>query len=111
MLGGRKVAIGRPRVRAGNQEVTLPTFQAMADVNPLNRHCQQLFVVSPSRCLALEPILSQAWSLRPAATITIKHTKVVHCIAGTILRGKTEPMQSLRVVAMHADSATVGNTK
>jgi transposase-like protein len=37
VLGGRKVAIRRPRVRAEGQEVTLPTFQAFADVDPLNR--------------------------------------------------------------------------
>src|SRR5829696_8298340 len=37
VLGGRKVAVRRPRVRADGQEVGLPTFQAMADVDPLNR--------------------------------------------------------------------------
>ena len=33
VLGGRKVAVRRPRVRAGGEEVPLPTFQAMADVD------------------------------------------------------------------------------
>jgi len=37
VLGGRKVAVRRPRVRADGHEVPLPTFQAMADVDPLNR--------------------------------------------------------------------------
>src|SRR4051812_43104612 len=37
VLGGRKVAVRRPRVRAGGHEVALPTFRAMADVDPLNR--------------------------------------------------------------------------
>src|SRR5215203_4394981 len=37
VLGGRKVAVRRPRVRAGGHELPLPTFQAMADVDPLNR--------------------------------------------------------------------------
>jgi hypothetical protein len=37
VLGGRKVAIRRPRVRAEGQEVALPTFHAFADVDPLNR--------------------------------------------------------------------------
>src|SRR4029450_12400046 len=35
--GGRKVAVRRPRVRPTGHEVPLPTFQAMADVDPVNR--------------------------------------------------------------------------
>ena len=35
VLGGRKVPIRRPRVRAGRQEVPLPTFLAMAQTDPL----------------------------------------------------------------------------
>src|SRR3954468_15182780 len=35
VLGGRKVAVRRPRVGAGGHELPLPTFQAMADVDPL----------------------------------------------------------------------------
>ena len=34
VLGGRKIAVRRPRVRADGHEVPLPTFQAMADVDP-----------------------------------------------------------------------------
>jgi hypothetical protein len=37
VLGGRKVQIRRPRVRAGKTEVPLPTFQTMAQTDPLNR--------------------------------------------------------------------------
>src|SRR5215203_2904396 len=37
VLGGRKVQIRRPRVRADGEEVALPTFQAFADTDPLNR--------------------------------------------------------------------------
>src|SRR5437660_12604684 len=36
-LGGRKVAIRRPRVRHDSAEVPLPTFQVMASEDPLNR--------------------------------------------------------------------------
>ncbi|HEY7791465.1 MAG TPA: hypothetical protein VIC33_13180 [Vicinamibacterales bacterium] len=35
VLGGRKVAVRRPRLRASGREVPLPTFEAMADVDPL----------------------------------------------------------------------------
>ena len=34
VLGGRKVAIRRPRVRTAGGEVALPTFQTMADTIP-----------------------------------------------------------------------------
>ena len=37
VLGGRKVSIRRPRVRSGRQEVPLPTFQTMAQTDPLRR--------------------------------------------------------------------------
>jgi transposase-like protein len=37
VLGGRKVAIRRPRVRQDGTEVPLPTFQVMAGEDPLNR--------------------------------------------------------------------------
>jgi putative transposase len=37
VLGGRKVQIRRPRVRADGHEVALPTCEAFADTDPLNR--------------------------------------------------------------------------
>jgi putative transposase len=37
VFGGRKIAMQRPRVRANGHEVSLPTFQAVADTDPLNR--------------------------------------------------------------------------
>jgi len=37
VLGGRKVAMQRPRVRAEGREVPLPTFQTVAQADPLNR--------------------------------------------------------------------------
>ena len=58
VLGGRKVAVRRPRVRADGQEVPLPTFQAMADVDPLNRRVvEQMLVGVATRQYArsLEP--------------------------------------------------------
>ena len=45
VLGGRKVQIRRPRVRAAGEEVTLPTFQAFADDDPLNRRVVEQMLV------------------------------------------------------------------
>jgi len=59
VLGGRKVAIRRPRVRADGHEVVLPTFQTMADTDSLNRRVvEQMLVGVATRQYArsLEPI-------------------------------------------------------
>ena len=59
VLGGRKVGIRRPRVRSGRQEVSLPTFQAMAQTEPLRRRTvEQLLVGVSTRGYArsLEPL-------------------------------------------------------
>jgi len=59
VLGGRKVGIRRPRVRANGHEVVLPTFQTMADTDPLNRRVvEQMLVGVATRQYArsLEPI-------------------------------------------------------
>ena len=58
VLGGRKVAIRRPRVRAEGQEVALPTFHAFADVDPLNRRVVEqmlLGVATRQYSRSLEP--------------------------------------------------------
>src|SRR2546425_4693287 len=45
VLGGRKVQIRRPRVRAAGEEVALPTFQAFADTDPLNRRVVEQMLI------------------------------------------------------------------
>jgi transposase-like protein len=59
VLGGRKVTIRRPRVRAEGHEVVLPTFRTMADTDPLNRRVvEQMLVGVATRQYArsLEPL-------------------------------------------------------
>jgi putative transposase len=59
VLGGRKVAVRRPRVRAEGREVPLPTFQAMADVDPLNRRVVEQMLVGVAKgryARSLEPV-------------------------------------------------------
>ena len=59
VLGGRKVQSRRPRVRGGNQEVPLPTVEAMAQTDPLNRRIveQMLLDVATRRyARSLEPL-------------------------------------------------------
>ena len=45
VLGGRKVAIRRPRVRGAAGEVTLPTWHALADQDPLTRRAVEQMVL------------------------------------------------------------------
>lgn len=45
VLGGRKVQIRRPRVRANGHEVALPTFEAFADTDPLNRRVVEQMLI------------------------------------------------------------------
>jgi transposase-like protein len=59
VLGGRKVEIRRPRVRADGEEVALPTFHAFADTDPLNRRVvEQMLVGVATRQYrrSLEPV-------------------------------------------------------
>jgi len=59
VLGGRKVAIRRPRVRANGREVTLPTFAMAAATDPLVRRAvEQMLVGVATRRYArsLEPL-------------------------------------------------------
>jgi transposase-like protein len=59
VLGGRKVALQRPRARTDVGEVPLPTFQAMAQTDPLNRRVmEQMLVGVATRQYArsLEPL-------------------------------------------------------
>jgi transposase-like protein len=59
VLGGRKVPIRRPRARTAAGEVPLPTFQTMADTDPLDRRVvEQMLVGVATRQYArsLEPL-------------------------------------------------------
>jgi putative transposase len=59
VLGGRKVALRRPRVRANGEEVSLPTFQTMANEDPLNRRVVEqmlLGVATRQYARSLDPL-------------------------------------------------------
>ena len=59
VLGGRKVAIRRPRARRDGTEVPLPTVQAFTDADPLNRRVvDQMLIGVATRQYArsLEPL-------------------------------------------------------
>ena len=59
VLGGRKVAIRRPRARRAGEEVPLPTARAFANADPLNRRVvDQMLIGVATRCTrSLEPLV------------------------------------------------------
>ena len=65
VLGGRKVAVRRPRVRTAAGEVALPTFETMADTDPLDRRVKAM-TQTPTKTqillvrLAVAPIVAFA---------------------------------------------------
>ena len=52
------VQIRRPRVRAGGAEVALPTFQAFADTDPLNRRVVEQMLIGVARSVVRHVISS-----------------------------------------------------
>src|SRR6266516_3017372 len=79
VLGGRKMALRRPRVRAHGAEVPLPTFQAMASEDPLNRRVvEQMLVGVATRQYArsLEP-LPAAMVIDLLVQLLIQHLKFI----------------------------------
>ena len=109
VLGGRKVAIRRPRVRANGEEVPLPTFHTMADEDPLNRRVvEQMLVGVATRQYArsLEPIPSTV-----ASRGTSKSTVSRRFVAKTRAQLETwqsAPLESLDLIGLVLDGVHVG---
>jgi transposase-like protein len=109
VLGGRKVAIRRPRVRHDGSEVSLPTFQMMASDDPLNRRVvEQLLVGVTTRQYArsLEPL--------PATMITRGTSKSAvsrRSVAKTraqLEAWQSQPLDGVDLVALILDGVHIG---
>ncbi len=108
-LGGRKVAIRRPRVRRDGAEMQLPTFQLMAREDPLNRRIvEQMLVGVATRQYArsLEPL---------PATITTRGTsksavsrRFVAKTRAQLEAWQWQPLDGLDLVALLLDGVHVG---
>ena len=110
VLGGRKVAIRRPRVRADGEEVPLPTFQAMASTDPLNRRMvEQMLVGVATR--------QYARSLEPLPTTTVsrgtsKSAVSRRFVAKTTAQLETwqsQPLDALDLIGLILDGVHVGD--
>ena len=108
MLGGRKVAVRRPRVRRDGQEVSLPTVQAFTNTDPLNRRVvEQLLVGVATR--------QYGRSLEPLARTSARGDEQecgesAFCGAdpGAIGRVAGDPLDALDLVALLIDGVQVG---
>src|SRR6266542_6788135 len=109
VVGGRKVAVSRPRVRADGREVPLPTFQALAQTDPLNRRVvDQMLVGVATRQYArsLEPM--------PAGVVsrgTSKSSVSRRFVAKTraqLEAWQSQPLDGLDLVALLLDGVHVG---
>ena len=104
VLGGRKVQIRRPRVRAGKQEVPLPTFEAMAQTDPLNRRIveQMLLGVATRRyARSLEPLPTEIRS-RGTSKSSVSRRFVARTTA-QVRTWQTASLEALDLVAIFLD--------
>ena len=110
VLGGRKVAVRRPRVRADGHEVALPPCQVMAQTDPLNRRVvEQMLVGVTTRQYArsLEPIGDDLTS-RGTSKSTVSRRFVVQTTA-QLEKWRSRSLADLDVVALLIDGLHVGD--
>jgi putative transposase len=109
VLGGRKVAIRRPRVRAHGAEVSLPTFQLMASEDPLNRRVvEQMLVGVATRQYArsLEPLPSTL-TTRGASKSAVSR-RFVAKTAAQLNAWRATALDALDLVALLIDGVHIG---
>jgi len=109
VLGGRKVEIRRPRVRTDGEEVALPTFQAFADNDPLNRRVvEQMLVGVATRQYArsLEPTGAHVRTRSTSKSAVSR--RFVAKTAAQLDAWQSQPLDALDLVALLIDGVQVG---
>ena len=104
VLGGRKVAIRRPRVRAPGQELVLPTFAAVSAADPLaHRAVEQMLIGVATRRYerSLEPIGSGV--LTRGTSKSAVSRRFVAQTGAQLEAWRTQPLDSLDLVALFID--------
>jgi putative transposase len=110
VLGGRKVALQRPRVRTAGGEVALPTFEAMAATDPLDRCVvEQMLVGVATRQYArsLEPVGPEMTS-RGTSKSAVSRRFVARTTA-QLAAWQSAPLDSLDLVALLIDGVHLGD--
>jgi len=110
VLGGRKVAIQRPRVRTAAGEVALPTFQTMAATDPLARRVvEQMLVGVATRQYArsLEPVGAEMESRGTSKSAVSR--RFVARTAAQLAAWQSAPLDGLDLVALLIDGVHLGD--
>jgi transposase-like protein len=110
VLGGRKVAIQRPRVRTAAGEIALPTFRAMAATDPLDGPvAEQILVGVATRQSArsLEPVAAEMES-RGTSKSAVSRRFVARATA-QLAAWQSAPLNGLDLVALLVDGMHVGD--
>jgi transposase-like protein len=110
VLGGRKVRLRRPRVRNAGGEVPLPTFQACAQTDPLNRRVvEQRLVGVATRQYArsLEPLEADVQT-RGTSKSSVSR-RFVAKTAAQVAAWQTASLEALDLVALLLDGVQVGD--
>ena len=108
VLGGRKVQIRRPRVRADGEEVALATFRAFADDDPLNRRVvEQMLVGVATRHYArsLEPTAANVRTRSTSKSAVSR--RFVAKTAAQLAAWQSGPLDALDLVALLIDGVQV----
>jgi putative transposase len=109
VLGGRKVALRRPRVRAHGEEVPLPTFQAMANEDPLNRRVvEQMLVGVATRQYArsLDPLPATIVSRGTSKSAVSR--RFVAKTAAQLAAWRSTALEAFDLVALLVDGVHIG---
>ena len=109
VLGGRKVAMQRPRVRAAGREVPLPTFAVVAQADPLTRRVvEQMLVGVATRQYArsLESLPTGVVS-RGTSKSSVSRRFVAKTTA-QLRTWQSAPLDDLDLVALLLDGVHIG---
>jgi transposase-like protein len=109
VLGGRKVAIQRPRVRSADGEVPVPTFQTMAVTDPLDRRVvEQMLVGVATRQYArsLEPLAPEIRSRGTSKSAVSR--RFVAKTRAQLETWQAVPLDGLDLVGLLLDGVHVG---
>jgi putative transposase len=109
VLGGRKVVIQRPRVRTSTGEIPLPTFQTMADTDPLNRRVvEQMLVGVATRQYArsLEPLPAPVVSRGTSKSAVSR--RFVAKTRAQLIAWQSTSLEALDLVGLVLDGVHVG---
>lgn len=109
VLGGRKVSVRRPRVRADGHEVALPTFQTMAATDPLHRRAvEQMLVGVATRqyTRSLEPTPEGVTSRGTSKSAVSR--RFVAKTQAQLDTWQAAPLDGLTVVGLLLDGVHVG---